>query len=526
VDVAERSRRIRPRQRSDQQARAWYGAGDARASGDILSLGTAERDLVRHYLLSAPEYWEGRLEGPYQLQKIELALAAIEERHGLSRDAAVDQVLGLAGSRAAGHPPTVYVGGRGGSGSNWLAEMLHDLGPFANAGEVYLPRTLLRELRQLSRRQQAHVVDAIQLLHALRNRDDASAYSIVNPRGTVHYLRFKEWEPGCFYIHLIRDPREQCMSVTYRKPKARELRYPVDGGAEEFLRLNVNLYRTSLLRVLSHPVAPDYVVRYEDLRSGAEAVLVDLANAIGVSVPSTRAQGVAFSRSAEAILSGTGEATGNLYRGQRRTWRESTSVQERQVLHAGLTDILDVTHYDLDDCTGARLEPAPIQSDVVVELPQDVMLGELHARSPSSSAWERAAWATGSVHFAGGLEFRLRCPGGWTTALPSLSLLPAGALSALCLSANQDVSDDQLLTLSCQPQLRELDLSRTPISDAGLEHLDALRDLRALNLLGSRVTTEGAMTFADRHPQCVVAAGQLWSEQWRQKGWLEDEFLP
>ena len=33
-------------------------------------------------------------------------------------------------------PAPVYVSGRGGSGSHWLGEMLGDLGPFANAGEV------------------------------------------------------------------------------------------------------------------------------------------------------------------------------------------------------------------------------------------------------------------------------------------------------------------------------------------------------------------------------------------------------
>ncbi len=486
---------------------------------------TAAHDVLGHYLTKTGEYWDGGKSGRYQVHKVLTGLSQLSERDQLSPAQAIDYVFDCAQRRADGHLPTIYIGGRGGSGSHWLAEMLHDLGPFVDAGEVAFPSSLRRRLRDLTVREQALVIDAIHLVHALGKRPGAAEQSIVNSRGTVHYLPFKRWEPGCFFVHLIRDPREQCVSVTYRKPNARQL-YRTDGGDEGFLRLMVYLNRASLLRVLSSPIAPDYVVRFEELRADPERVLVGLARAVGVSVSPQTAADVAFQHRAENIQAGLAPHKGNLSRGSSRAWNETTSERERQILHAGLSDIIDITRYPSDDCLGIRGEPAPLDEDLRAELPESVILGELHGRGAGEEEWRELGFATGTVKLPRGFEIRLRCPGGWTSGMEGLGALPPQALSRLCLAGNHDVTDDDLVHLRSQPDLCELDLARTQITDAGLGRLQALPRLRGLNLLGSRVSDSAAGAFSRRHPDCVVAAGELWSEEWREKGWLEDQFIP
>jgi hypothetical protein len=488
-------------------------------------LTSSAHELFAHYLTAAAEYW-GTGPGPdVQVGKIVRATAAIAEREGLSRDETIEYVLVAARRRGDGHPPTVHIGGRGGSGSHWLAEMLNDLGSFADCGEVAFPSPLRKRMRELALDQQSLLLDAIHLLHALPGSKNAAELSLVNSRGTVHYMAFKRWEPGCRFVHLIRDPREQCISVTYRKPDAREL-YPAGGGDEDFLRLMVYLNRASILRVLGSPVAPDLVVRYEDLRSEPVRALLGLARGLGIEVSSEAAERVAFQHRAENIQAGLAPSKGNLYSGPRRGWRETTSERERQILHAGLSDIVDITRYPLDDCLGRLPEPEGLSEEVLVELADGVLLGELHARSASAPEWEPLCGAAGTVRLPAGIEVRLRCPGGWTSGLAHLPALPAGALHSLCLAGNQDVLDGDLVHLASHPGLRELDLARTPITDQGLAHVEALQGLRGLNLLGSRVSDEGAREYAAAHPGCTIAAGNLWAGEWRAKGWLEDQFIP
>ena len=57
--------------------------------------------------------------------------------------------------------------------------------------------------------------------------------------------------------------------------------------------------------------------------------------------------------------------------------------------------------------------------------------------------------------------------------------------------ANADVNDDTLQWLTGMAQLRELDLSDSAISDAGLAKLSALRALESLRLRGTQITDDG-----------------------------------
>lgn len=486
------------------------------------------REVFADYVAAPERHWDEGPGGRGEVKKITRCLTAIEARDGTSRAAIAQAVLASAERRSSGHPPTVYIGGRGGSGSHWLAEMLHDLGAFANLGEVALPKEMRNEIKHWSPAERAMIVDAIHLLHALPGRPDAATLSFVNSRGSVHYLTFKRWDPTCLFVHLIRDPREQCMSVAFRKPMARQL-HQTEGDSEsddEFLRLMIYLNRASTLRTIASPVPPDYVARYEELREDPRPALRAIAALARVELAPEAVDRVAFDHRAENIQAGLAPSKGNLYQGARRDWKQTSTARQRQFLHAGLADVIDLTGYSPDDCLGTPAEPVPRTEPLTFSLPPGVLLGELHARTADSDHWQRLGAAAGQIVIPADTAVRLRCPGGWTSSLRQLDQLPTDLLMGLCLAGNRDVRDEDLSALAGHHSLRELDLSRTAITDAALEHILALPELSGLAVLECALSPSALADFGRRRPGCRLITGRLWSEDWRPKGWLDDRFIP
>jgi hypothetical protein len=74
-------------------------------------------------------------------------------------------------------------------------------------------------------------------------------------------------------------------------------------------------------------------------------------------------------------------------------------------------------------------------------------------------------------------------------ALALIARVPA--ISSLGLGGSHALTDDGLRSIADMPNLRDLDLSGTPISDASLEAIGDLVGLETLNLAGTRVTDRG-----------------------------------
>jgi hypothetical protein len=95
---------------------------------------------------------------------------------------------------------------------------------------------LLKQLSDLDVDAQACAIDAIHVLQGWPRAADVWASSIVNCAAGVQKLRLcKRWDPGAIGIHLVRDPREQVLSVTFRKTGFR--RYEeTDASDTEYLQ--------------------------------------------------------------------------------------------------------------------------------------------------------------------------------------------------------------------------------------------------------------------------------------------------
>ncbi len=66
------------------------------------------------------------------------------------------------------------------------------------------------------------------------------------------------------------------------------------------------------------------------------------------------------------------------------------------------------------------------------------------------------------------------------------------------------VTNAELEHLKGLTQLRSLDLARAKVTDDGLEHLKGLTRLRQLHLKGTKVTDEGIKKLQEALPNCEI----------------------
>ncbi len=494
---------------------------------------TRTRELLRRYIAECPVFWAGARADMKQCKKLWRHLDVIEKHIGLDREEAIEQVIAFGEARLSNRPASVYVTGRGGSGSHWLAEMLGDLGAFADAGEVSIPGTLSRTMASWPIDEQSLFVDCVHLLHAwsgqpyadqpVRPRHDVAELHIVNSNGDVDSLRAKLTEPGCVFIHLVRDPRDQVLSFTYRKPGARRT-YPIE-PVEDFLRLMLIFNRVSLNKILGGHVGPDLVVRYEDLREGAAPTLREIVARTREGISDELIVDVAYRHSAAARRQGLA-VRGNLSKNSTKTWRETATAQEKLLMHSGMAEVVDTLGYGLDDCQGRPLDFVPLAAEHAVALPDGIALGEIHVRSEADGCWERAGDAAGTFTIPAGVMSRLRAPGAWTVGIERLAeLLPAGSLSSLCLAGNLEATDALVARLAGFSGLLELDLARTAVTDSCLEPLAQMRGLRHLGLVGTAVSTDGAGRLAEALPECAISTAPLITEPMRGRRLFDEDLI-
>lgn len=492
------------------------------------------RELLGRYVDECPWFWE-RNTDKRQCQKLWGHLDAIEEAFGLSREAALDHVAMLGESRLADRPATIYISGRGGSGSHWLAEMLEDLDGFANAGEVSIPVRLVEGIAGWPWEEQGLLVDCVNLLHAWAGsafpgdrrppvaHPDVGQLHLVNSNGGTSLFHAKQWEPRCVFIHLIRDPREQVMSFTYRKPGA-HANYPIE-PVEDFLRLMLIFNRVSAAEVITAGIAPDLVCRFEDLRIDAAGELHRIVRRAGIDVSEESIEEVAWRHSAEARRQGLAPL-GNLSKTPVSGWRATATPWEKAMMHAGLAEVVDTLGYAPDHCLGRPVEFVPNRSRLDLHLGSDVVLGELHVRGAEDDDWQRFGYAAGSFELPAGVMVRLRCPGARTTELESLTeLLPAGGIASLCLAGNLDVTDRAIADLAGRPGLLELDLARTCVTDASVEALATLTGLRHLSVAGSGMSAAAVARLERALPNCEVFSAPLITETVRGRSMFDEELI-
>jgi hypothetical protein len=453
------------------------------------------RTLVAAYLADPLDYWGAGT--PRHAEKLETKKRAVRRRDGLGDSEIIDAVVSMAAKRGRQRPPPVYVTGLGGSGSHWVAAMINDLGGLVAAGEVYFPQRLLDQLEDVDVAGQACAIDAIHLLHGWPRTTDVWAASIVNCAAGVQKLRrYKRWDPSAVGIYLVRDPRDQVLSVTFRKTGFRRYEAPDASDAEYLQRMarrNAASYEQSL--AVSDDI--DIRCRYEDLCEQPRPLLRQVLTALDRPVDDAVIERSAVTHDAATIRAGKGARISNLDEGGRaRSWREISDPAQRRTLHMHLVDAIHGLGYPPGDCMGTPLPDHTLRART---LPGDGGApGPLYQRVggswiPLDGTDDRAVGA--------GVPVMLRIG---TGDLAALARYGGDSVQALCLAANAHVDDEAMRHLSGLTGLRTLDLARTPVTDAGLDHLRHLTQLQQLHLAATGTTPQGRARLTSRMPQLTI----------------------
>jgi hypothetical protein len=460
------------------------------------------RTVVTAYLTSPHDFWGA--EAPRHADKIETKKRALRQRDGLDDGEIVDAVVSMASKRRHERPAPVYITGLGGSGSHWLSGMLNDLGGLVATGEVYFPPRLLEQLQDLDHADQACAVDAIHLIHGWPRTADVWAAGIVNCAAGVQKLRlYKRWDRHAVGLYLVRDPRDQVLSVTFRKAGFRNYE-DADASDADYLRRMAERNVASFRQSLEVADLIDIRCRYEDLRADPRPVLRSVLEALGRAVDEATVERSATMHDAATIRAGEGTKITNLDEGGRaQTWEQTDPGQQR-TLHAHLADVIHGLGYPPGDCMGTPLPEHALPARTL-RFPNGPP-GPLYARVDGTWTHLEAAGAGFEVPAGTPALLRIGGEGGRQAAgdLSALEHCGGDDIQALCVAGNADVDDDALARLSGLTGLRTLDLARTSVTDAGLKHLEPLDGLQQLQLAESTTTAEGRARLSARLSQLTI----------------------
>jgi hypothetical protein len=219
---------------------------------------------------------------PRQADKLHRSITEGAGHFGEGVGAYIERVVAMAHRREDPGRRPVFVVGMGGSGSHWLSGLIAGLPGFAVTKEVYFPKKLLKRLDAMDPEDAARTVDAVHLAHALAiDPEIDDAMLVNNARGKP--ASYRAWLPQSTIVYLVRDPRDQVLSVTFRKPGFRALQAP-DASDREYLEANA---RANVARFRSMERAAgsiDLRVRYEDLQEDPRPALAAFAERHGVTV--------------------------------------------------------------------------------------------------------------------------------------------------------------------------------------------------------------------------------------------------
>lgn len=456
-------------------------------------------DLVSDYLARPLDWWGA--DAPRHADKVERKKRAIRARDGLDDADIIDAVIAMATKRRVARPAPVHIAGLGGSGSHWLAAMLDGATDLVSAGEVYVPRTLLDEFEGMSDADQACAVDAIGVLHAWPRSTDVWGLGTINCAAGVRSLaRHRRWFPNAVTVHLRRDPRDQVLSVTFRKPRFRRYVAP-DATDDEYLRRMMRRNVTAYREFRAAATDIDIVARYEALCVDPRPVLRQIVNALGRTVDEERLEQAVDGHDAATIRAGGGTGGSNLDEGGRAaSWRDLADPARRRALHAGLIDVVCGLGYQPGDCMGTHLPDAglPARTYTFATHPP----GSLYQRVDGT--WLPLDTTRPAVSVAAGVPVLLRIGPDDAADLRALRDRGAGDVQALCLAGNPRVDDGALAHTSAMTGLQTIDVAGTAMTDAGLAHLEAVTGLQQINLADTATTPHGRSRLAAALPQLTI----------------------
>ncbi|WP_146908309.1 sulfotransferase [Arenimonas daejeonensis] len=351
------------------------------------------KQWVRDYFRDPVSAWGDIRER--QVVKLESVISIALKRHGLSRDSFVESLIAAVQQRAPDQTLPVYLVNLGGCGSHWVSRMMAQSAGLMDAGEVYLPQRQYAELRTQDREQAARMMDATELAHGLLYGLDPADFAsarMVNSAHGCEKISFYRWlRPDAKVIHLVRDPRDRTMSVSFRKAEYRA--YEATGLDDfEYMLSKARRSQSYWDRYSGLRHKADVQVSYEDFRKRGPDTLRNMLAAIGLEISTEVAADVSHRNSPEFLRSTEGMSAerGNLDQGGvAKSWRDM-EPNYRRSMHAVMARAISGQGYALCDCFPQSPAPTaaapPGLPQVLAKLPDEVV-SRYDVKSAAEDGW-------------------------------------------------------------------------------------------------------------------------------------------
>jgi hypothetical protein len=167
-------------------------------------------------------------------------------------------------------------------------------------------------------------------------------------RSIFRYNLFHKIWPNGRFVFIARDPRDQILSVTYRKNNYRNVVAP-ELTDHEYLVLNAKKYSSiykQFKRVTSNSI---YLVQYENLKHDTEFELNQINLHFQLGLKSNHIEKAVYLNDAQNMRAGKVEYRGNLDEGGRsKSWRELMTEEEKKIIRPYIQNILFELNYESD----------------------------------------------------------------------------------------------------------------------------------------------------------------------------------
>ncbi len=245
-----------------------------------------------------------------------------------------------------------FVMGAGGSGSTWLGAMLGDFSNFRYGGEIYIPTGMLYLYQRFRNQEAKDLIWSVMMLHAwgLTDPEADFEYEFVNSaRSIFSYDILKEIWPAGRFVYLIRDPRDQILSVTYRKMKYRGELKPGISDRSYLLynaKKNAKINR-EFKRIENSSIC---ITKYEDLKQDTVGELKKIVDYFLLDIADPEIVSAVYRNSAENMRSGKVKMRGNLDEGGvARHWKNILSDKDKKLIKPIVGKILLELGYETDN---------------------------------------------------------------------------------------------------------------------------------------------------------------------------------
>lgn len=443
------------------------------------------QDSFVEYIKNSDKYWGGAKER--QNLKLVRIKEKLCEQYDLNDKEYLDFVLYLAEIRET-IPKKVYISNIGGSGSHWLSKMIQEMLGWFDLGEVYVPKDFYNTLKEVEDRDLVRkFYDSVEMLHGFIYHLEVQYVPFANIINTAHSVYRMDLHqylyPETKIIHLIRDPRDRTLSLTYRKASWRQESHS-EKSDKEYLLYNANRANNHFINYDNHSPKADLEIKYEDLKHDCVNQLHKICDLLDEKRPPEHIEYVAYKLSAKNLRkSDNSYLKGNLDEGGKsKPWHEKAKTDDLRIMHSILKPSIKGFKYRLGDCFGQEFE-----YDESIEIDRKTKRFLLKFNDNLSvfinDQWEKPT--EGNID-KGDIVKAIRLDAHKMEIKDITKLLKKINVTVLCLSNLDNSFVKELLEKLNDVRGKYLDASK--IKSFPVETLKKFKDLKVVNLSGCDVT--------------------------------------